>query len=169
MRATGSAAGAVRKTNAIIRKLMEYVSNAEASGLWTALSDRLMRIKKAMYSARGGLYGRVKWPMLSDSGAKRRGSRGGYFGVYSSDKLPLFASGAYSDSFGVLAKTPRTMRWGSSHELADRIPYGGWQTGQSPRYVLPDTLSADWIAEVSDANRLWLAKGVDLAIKESGQ
>lgn len=155
-------------TKEIIARMETFFSNAESSGLWNRVRDWMASAVNRLYALRGGAYGRPDWPSLSDSGRPRMGSNGGVFGVYSGDALPLYASGDYAASFADLFSTPKNLRWGSNHRLAEKIPYGGWRTGQAPRYAMPDNLSDDFVRELNGINNDWIHEGIEQALAGVG-
>ena len=153
----------LRKTT--IAELWALLSEPRANGLFSRYANKLDGMKEELFKG-GGKYGRSTWNSISETiyGQKRIGSDGAVYGVYSSMSEPLKASGKYYSSFQQLSGSERTMTWGSSHELSDRIPYAGWQSPTyKPRYAMPSTDSVDTVNELRTVNSDWLRDMLEMA------
>ena len=123
--------------------------------LWVKVTRLLVRVKDQMFDGQS-VYGMDSWPGISPTmyGHLRYGSLGGVVGRYTASSKPLNASQAYRRSFKMLSQTPRSMTYGSSHPLANVIPFAGWNRADGlfrVRRAVPD---ADLPLFVQDVGRL---------------
>jgi len=140
-----------------LRMFAEYLSNPWALGFWDKITEWLQRIVARLLTGKGGAYGREAYPDIAPSiyELKRKGTDGEYHGLYRDrPSEPGIASGRWRDSFKLLAvPRPTVMEYGSAHEKAEVIPYGGWNRRDGlfkPRHLLPMRASEEYKRELSD-------------------